>query len=171
MNPKALLVPIAAFAVTVTGVQAFNSDLLQRAGLSEEQIAAFEVAQELRQEGDKDAARDVLLEAGIDLETMKSVRQAMHEHRHEMHQAITDAVEANDFAAFKVAVEGSPLADIVTTEADFALFKEAHELRAEGEHDEAKEIMTELGFDEFHHKFGSHRGPGFGHGKEIKSSE
>lgn len=160
MNPKSLLIPVAAFAVAVTGVQAFNSDVLERAGLSAEQIAAFEVARELRQEGDKDAARDVLLEAGVDEDTMKSIRQAMHAQRDAMHIAIEAALAADDFTAFTSAVEGSPLADIVTTEADFELFKEAHEHRQA-----AKEIMAELGIDEHVMKGGhgrGHHGGGFG---------
>ena len=39
MNIKSVLIPVAAFAVTVSGVSAFNSDLLERAGLTEEQIS------------------------------------------------------------------------------------------------------------------------------------
>ena len=164
MNPKALLIPIAAFAVTVTGVQAFNSDVLERAGLDEEQISAFEEARGLREEGNRDGARDVLLDAGIDEGTMKSIREAMHQERDAMHDAMETALENNDYDAFKQAIEGSPLADIVTTQADFELFKEAHDHR-EAAHD----IMTELGVQEGEHgdMMGHHRG-GFGmlHGKD-----
>ncbi len=41
MNAKSLLIPIAAFALTVTGAQAFNGQILQEAGLIEDQIVAF----------------------------------------------------------------------------------------------------------------------------------
>ena len=156
MNPKALLIPIAAFALTVTGVQAFNSEVLEKAGLNDDQVAAFEVAHELRKEGDKDGARDILVEAGLDMETMKSIREAMHEHRQETRVDIHEALDSNDFDAFKVAVEGSPIADIVTTQSDFELFKEAHDLKEEGEFEEAKEIMEELGFEGHGHKGGKH---------------
>ena len=145
MNPKALLVPIAAFALTMTSAHAFNTDVLQKAGLNEEQIAAFEVAHELQKEGDKNGARDILLAADIDLETMKSIRRVMHEQRHSMQQATHDALAANDFAAFKVAIEGSPIADIVTTEADFAAFREVYHLKQTGEHDAARTMLSELG--------------------------
>ncbi len=160
MNPKNLLIPLAAFAVAVTGVQAFTSDVLSQAGLNEEQIAAFEVAKELREEGDREGARDVLAQAGIDEEIMGAIREAMHSERSAMHEAMEASLEANDFAAFTKAVAGSPIADIVTTEEDFALFKEAHEHR-----EAADAIMTELGFPE-HGKgkggmYGHHRG-GFG---------
>ena len=145
---------------SVTGVQAFNSDILSQAGLNEEQIAAFEVAKELREEGDREGARDVLAQAGIDEEVMGAIREAMHSERSTMHEAVETALEANDFAAFTVAVAGSPIADIVTTEADFALFKEAHEHR-----EAANKIMAELGFPEHGEgkggMHGFHRG-GFG---------
>lgn len=140
MNPKSLLIPIAAFAVTVTGAQAFNSDVLVRAGLDETQIAAFEQARELRKGGDKEGARDVLIEAGVDENTVAAVRDAMHKERDAMHEAMEIALEANDYDAFKTAIEGSPLADIITTEADFLLFKEAHDHR-----EAARDIMEELG--------------------------
>ena len=147
MQAKTLLIPIAAFALSATGVSAFNSDVLQKAGLTQEQISAFETAAELRKSGDKDAARDVIAEAGIDLETMESVREAMHEHKDAMRTAIEEAVKSDDFDAFLAAIEGSPLADIVTTEADFELFRDAHNLHLEGKHSEAHEIMQELGFE------------------------
>ena len=152
---KALLIPIAAFAVTVAGVSAFNGDILQKAGLSDEQVSAFEEAHELRKNGDKEGARDVLKEAGIVQETMESVRGAMKEHKAEMRSAIDEAVENDDYDAFLEAIGGSPLADIITSEDDFDLFVEAHELRVEGDWKAAREIMEELGFEGKKH---GHRG-------------
>ncbi len=47
MKSKPFLLAVAAFALTATGVQAFgNTQMLQRAGLSQAQISAFEVARE-----------------------------------------------------------------------------------------------------------------------------
>ncbi len=61
MQSKSLLIAIAAFAVTATGVQAYGGmKILEKAGLSEEQISAFETARELRQSGDIAGARDAL---------------------------------------------------------------------------------------------------------------
>lgn len=147
MQAKTLLIPIAAFALSATGVSAFNSDVLHRAGLSEAQIHAFETAHELRKEGDVTKARDVLAQAGIDLSTMESVREAMHEHKDAMRMAIDAAVANNDLQAFKIAVAGSPLQEIVTTQEEFDLFREAHMLHEEGEHKEARKIMEDLGFE------------------------
>ena len=157
MIGKSILIPVAAFAVTATGVSAFNSDVLENAGLSNAEISAFEEAHELRKDGDREGARDVLLDAGIDQDTMERVREAMREHRQEHRAAIREAVENEDYDAFKDVVEGSPLADIITSENDFKQFVEAHELREEGNHEEAREIMEDLGFER--------KGPGHGHGK------
>ena len=167
MEAKTLLIPLAAFALSATGVSAFNSGVLEKAGLTEAQIAAFEEAHELRKEGNKDAARDVLERVGIDLQTMESVREAMHEYKKEMHTAIGEAVENNDFEAFTAAIEGSPLAEIITTEEDFALFVEAHQLHEEGEHKAAREIMDELGFEpkKVIHKMGGEHKHHFMHPK------
>lgn len=144
MQSKSLLIAIAAFAVTATGVQAYGGmKVLERAGLSEEQISAFETARELRESGDFEGARDALLDAGVDEETLRSVHEASKEMRDAMHQALEDG----DYEAFKAAVEGSPLAEVIDTEADFQKFIEAHELRKEGKWNEAKEILDELGVE------------------------
>ena len=77
MKSKPFLIAVAAFAVTASGVQAFGSaELLEKAGLNEKQITAFETAREKRQAGDFGAARDVLLEAGIDETVLHSVHEA-----------------------------------------------------------------------------------------------
>ncbi len=168
MNAKALLIPLAAFAVTVTGVQAFNSDVLEEAGLTEDQISAFEEARELRQDGDREGARDTLVEAGVDEETLKSIREAMQAHRNETHNAVEQALENNDFGEFKIAAEGSPLADIITSEDDFTLFKEAHDYREEGDYEAAREIMDELGMAYPRKGMGMHR-DGRDGGLHVKS--
>ncbi|MFT5037097.1 MAG: hypothetical protein ACI9VM_000672 [Candidatus Azotimanducaceae bacterium] len=168
MKAKSLLIPVAAFAVSVTGVSAFNGDILEKAGLSNEQISAFEEAHALREEGNREAARDVLLEAGVDTQTMESIREAMHEHRKEMKGAIHDAVENNDFEAFKEASEGSPLSEIITTDSDFDLFVEAYILREEGDKDATRAIMEDLGFEGKMHGHRGMHGNGV-HGKESRT--
>lgn len=152
MQSKSLLIAIAAFAVTATGVHAYGgTKLMTRAGLSEDQQSALEEARVLREEGDFSAARDVLVDAGINEETLRSLHGAMHESRQAMH----DALEAGDYDAFKEAIEGTPLADIITSESDFELFQEAHELKDEGDFDGAKAIFDTLGIEAplHHHGF------------------
>jgi hypothetical protein len=55
--------------------------------------------------------------------------------------------ESRDYDAFVEAVEGTPLQDAITSEADFEKFLEAHELRKEGDFEAAKELMDELGLE------------------------
>ena len=166
MNSKSLLIAIAALALTASGAQAFTGDALIAAGLSTEQQVAFEVARELREEGNVTKARDVLLEAGIDEDTLKKVRTAMHDERHAEYVAMEAAIANNDFAAFIIDIKDSPLADILTTEADFQSFKEARALRASGDKEGAKAIFAELGIPE--HKEGKRHG---GHGGRGMHSE
>ena len=144
MQSKAFLIAIAAFAVTATGVQAYGgAKVFARAGLSEQQIEAFEVAHELHRTGQGEKARDVLLEAGVDESTLTAVQQAAREARQAMLQAVAD----EDFAAFQRAIADMPLADIITTEQDFTLFVEAHALRQRGEWTAANDIFADLGIE------------------------
>lgn len=154
MQSKSLLIAIAAFAVTATAAQAHvSTKYFNQAGLSNEQIEALSQARELRQQGEAEKARDVLLEAGVTEETLESLRDAAKKAKN----AIKEAVEEGDYEAFRQATVDTPLYDIVNTEADFELFKQAHDLRAEGKHEEAKEIMTDLGFEPKDHKHGKKR--------------
>jgi hypothetical protein len=157
MNSKSLLIAIAAFAVTATGAQAYvGTKSLALAGLSSEQISALEVARSLRAEGEVEKARNVLVEAGVDEQTLITIREAARAAR----AAMQEAVQTGDFAVFREVVADTPLAHVITTEADFELFREAQALRAEGRYDEAREIMDELGVAESHG-----RRSGVGHGR------
>lgn len=142
-----ILIPLAAFAVSVTGAATLSPDLMRRAGLNEEQIAAFEEARELKQAGDFDKARDVLVSAHIDEDVMEQLRGAMKEHRQGHNIAIKAAIEAKDYESFKSAATGSPLGDIIDSQAEFDRFVEAHTLMESGDKDEAKEIFKELGLN------------------------
>ncbi|MCA9358947.1 hypothetical protein KC926_01945 [Candidatus Kaiserbacteria bacterium] len=143
MQSKSLLIAVAAFALTATGVHAYGGSVLSRAGLSEKQVSAIQEAQHLRQEGDLKAARDLLAEAGITEEVLMSIHQAAKEVRSEMRQALIDG----DWEAFKVATEGTSLGDSILDEDDFKLFQEAHALRMNGEWEEAADILEEIGVD------------------------
>lgn len=146
MQSKSLLIAIAAFAVTTTGVHAYNgAKILNRVGLSDEQKSALTQAQELKESGDYNAARDLLEEAGIDGRILRSIDRA----RHAVHAEMVAALTTGDYTAFRAAVEGSPLADLITTRDDFETFREAHELRAAGEFDEAASLFAELDIDRY----------------------
>ncbi len=141
MQSKSLLIAIAAFAVTATGAQAYvGAKYYGEAGLSFSQVQAFNQAREFRRQGDLDKARNVLLSAGIAEETVVSLRRAASVAQGELHQA----VEAGDFAAFRRVVAGTALSDLITTEADFELFKQAHYLKVAGKFTEATALLEEL---------------------------
>ena len=142
MYSKSLLIAIAAFAVTATGAQAYvGSQYLERAGLSSSQVSALSHARDLRLKGKREEARDVLLQAGVDDKAIVSIREAARA----AHDAIEEAVKANDYEAFKLAAHDSPLLDIITTKEDFAQFVEAHNLKVENKFTEPRKLMTELG--------------------------
>ncbi len=77
------------------------------------------------------------------------MRRAANDTRNEIHTA----VENDDFDAFLKAIEDTPLADIILTVEDFAVFKDAHELREEGEFLAAQELFNELGVERRGHSF------------------
>jgi hypothetical protein len=159
MQSKYLLIAIAAFAVTTTGVQAYvGNKELNRAGISAQQVEAFTQARELRLQGEMEKARDVLLEAGVDESVIKSLKQALYEARQKLQQS----VESGDYNVFKDSIIGTPLADIITTEEDFVTFKEVHILKQEGDFAKAKELLDDLGLSAmsvkaYPHKHRSHR--------------
>lgn len=111
VQSKSILIAIAAFALTATGTQAFSGDALIKAGLTDSQRAAFEAARELRAEGDTAAARDVLIEAGIDEKVLEQVRSALSNKRTTFESqrsvlrssAIVDDLTADQNAALTVA--------------------------------------------------------------------
>lgn len=152
MQSKQLLIAVAAFAVTATGASAYGGALLNRADLTDDQRIAIEEAHELRAEGELDAARDVLVDAGIDEEVLSKMRKA---HKG-LNSDVKAAIEAEDYDAFEAAAADSRITELITSAADFEQLVEAHSLRGAGDKDEAREIMESLGFGS-HHKH-HHRG-------------
>lgn len=145
---KQLFIPVAAFAITATSVAAFgNVDWSEvDIDLSQAEISALEEAQEIRQTAHEEA-QAVLENAGIDEERMSEIREAMHENREANREAVKAALESGDYDDFVAAIAGTPLADAITSEADFEKFQEAHELREAGDREGAQEIMSELGIE------------------------
>ena len=143
MQSKSLLIAIAAFAVTTSGVFAYSGNsILERANLSAEQKTAITRARELKESGKLDAARDSLVEAGIDEEVLKKLHEAKHQVEREMQAALV----AGDYAAFTLAIAETPLADIITSEADFEQFRAAQELKDNGDFIVAKELFDDPEF-------------------------
>ncbi len=146
---KQLFIPVAAFAVTVTAASAFTGgNIADKLDLTEEQTTALETAHEMRQSGaDKEAVLAILNDAGIDKEAIRAARKEVHTDRHEKREAVHTALENGDYNAFMEAVAESPLAEKITSEADFARLVEAHELKEDGDYEGAQEIFSELGIE------------------------
>lgn len=161
-----IMIPVAAFAVTVTGASAFSGDLLQKLdlNLTTEQISTLEEVHELRQDGgDREQIKAMLDNAGLDKEKMNEIKEAAHGYQEEQRTAIHEAIANEDFAAYQAAVVNSPRADLIDSEANFQKLIEAQQLRASGDHEGAREIMSELGFEKpAGHGFGKGEGRGFG---------
>lgn len=158
---KQIMIPVAAFAVTVTGASAFNTDMLDKidVDLSSTQIEALEAAHELRVSGaDRAEVMEVLEDAGVDADTRQEIRAAAKEVRTETREAISEAVADQDYDAFVEAIEGTPLADAIDSEADFETFLEARELRQSGDREGAAELMAELGIEKPEGRGHGHRG-------------
>lgn len=109
-------------------------------GLTDEQRTVLEEARDLRQEGNFEAAEELLEANELDRGSFQERRQARHENREVVHAA----VEENNYQAYLSAVAGTPREDV--SEAEFMQIVEAHELREVGDFDGAREIMEELGF-------------------------
>jgi hypothetical protein len=155
MHSKSLLIAIAAFALTTSGVFAYNgSNVLDRANLSAEQKTAITRARELKQNGDFSAARDSLVNAGID----ETVLKRLHEARHQVELEMQAALVANDYEAFMASIAQTPLAERITSEADFEQFRAAQELKDDGDFVAAKEIYDELGIKPKPHHHGHGKG-------------
>lgn len=108
---------------------------------TEEEFAQLVRIHELKEAGDHEVAKAIAEELGLERPKHKANRPGKGNHT-----AVKAAVEANDYAAFAEAVDGTRLADVVDSESDFALFIEMHELRKAGDREGAKEIAQELGF-------------------------
>lgn len=62
-----------------------------------------------------------------------------------MNTQAREAVEMNNWEAFKAAVKAKFFGEKIDTESDFDKLQEARQLRADGEHDQARAIMKDLG--------------------------
>jgi hypothetical protein len=159
-----IMIPVAAFAVTTSAASAFTSNLWQNLDidLNDEQIEALEEVASFRQ-GEQMKIREVLGDAGLDPNAMREVRNALHQHRSEQQAAVREAIENEDYEAYRETAADGPHADLIDSKADFEKLVEAHALRATGNHAAADEIMEDLGFER-PEGYGRGMGPGKGRG-------
>lgn len=142
---KQIIVPVAAFAVTATAANAFAPNMLQKLdiNLTDDQVEALEEARRLHHDGDVEAAKEVLDDAGLDETILDQLKDAGREHR----DAVQNAIETGDYTLFRELVTEGPLAEAITSEADFNTLVEAHQLLQDGDREGAEVLMAELGLE------------------------
>ena len=109
-----------------------------RADLSEEDKETLKEAHELRKDGDHEAAKELLDDAGITPPRME-VRAEFKEERAE----VREAIKSGDYDAFLEATEDGPV-EVQLTEEQFEGLAEIQDLREEGNYEEARELAEEL---------------------------
>ena len=123
-------------------VEAVGEDARILETINEENFSAFVEAKTLMQEGDRENARVILDELGVE-KHFGHKRGKFHDS--EKHEAMRAAVEAEDYNAFVAAVgEEAPILETITEE-NFPTFVEIHELRAAGDKEGARALAEELG--------------------------
>jgi hypothetical protein len=127
-------------------------DMAAFSSFTSDQQAAIQEAQTIRQDAEEEA-QAVLDAAGISQDELRDALQAYGEKQHE---ALTAALEDNDYDAYKALIANSPDADALTTDI-FAQLVEIHQLEEGGDREGAMELRKELTDSGFRGGFG---GPG-----------
>lgn len=120
--------------------------------LSEATFAKFVEAHALMQDRDREGAKAIFEELGLQRPGKGHGPRGMHgEGGHEERQAIRDAVKAGDYGAWLEAMAEHPHADeLDLSEEAFAQLQEAHGLMQAGDKEGAKAIFDALGIGPKH---------------------
>ena len=143
MKNKLFIIPaLALLGVTaLAGYTTYAEEIERRMpNLTEEQRTILEDIRESRMSG----------EEGSLTEEQKELLQELRKHKRDHKAKIHSIIEADDYEAFAEAVEGTPMAGIIDSEEKFNILVQAHSLREEGNHEEARELMSELGLKRPH---------------------
>ncbi len=111
---------------------------MQHKSMTDEQKSVLEQIRTLREEGNFEEARALSEEFELDANFRGK----------EGNQEIRDAIESNDYDAYKELTAEAPFADQVDS-SFFEKVVEAHEYMQSGDHESARDIMEELGIHEF----------------------
>lgn len=151
INKKKVVSTLALIGLTL-GTTVSAAEVLRKPPMFENltvaQQSVLEEAHELHKQGKDEEAIELLEEAGIELPDPKEFKER-HEERKAHVEKFKTLIEQDDFESFQDLVAGTPMADIIDTEEKFEALVQAHELRIEGKHDEAKEILEEAGLKPF----------------------
>ena len=149
INKKTAISTLALIGLTL-GTSVGAAEIAQRSArfeqLTTSQQSILEEAHELHKQGKDEEAKSLIQSAGIELpEKGQGHGDRKGEKGKAKFEMLKSVLESEDYEAFKIAIEGTPLANTIDTEEKFNAFLQAHELRIEGKHEEAKEVLEEAG--------------------------
>lgn len=154
INKRKAISTLALIGLTL-GSSASAAEIMRKpmfAHLTVAQQSALEEAHQLHKKGKDDEAKHVLESAGIDLPDARDYKNNNSKDKDENFKKFKTLIEQDDFDSFQKMVAGTPMAQIINTEDKFHALVEAHELRLEGHHEEAKEILEDAGIKSPKHK-------------------
>ena len=145
-NKKAAALVVSFLALGVLGTASVAGAYFggERINLSEEERTVLQEVHELIREGDIDEAREYIADSDLSDEIKERFEARLD--RHEHRGVIKEALENDDYNAFVELTEDASFADQVD-EDFFEALQEAHELRAEGDKEGAREVLEEAGIE------------------------
>ena len=154
INKKKVASTLALIGLTL-GTSVSAAEIMRKPprfeSLTASQQSILEEAHELHMLGKDDEARKLIEDAGIETLGFKSMKER-GEHRkqgEERMERFKTLIEQDDFESFQNLVAGTPMSDIIDTEEKFEALVQAHELRLEGKHEEARDILEDAGLKPF----------------------
>lgn len=144
LSKKIVLPALLLGIITVGGATAYAAgpgiDVAALTGFTDAQKSAITEAFQIRKDANV-KAKAVLDTADVDQSKLHDAMRSMHEGQRAKLDA---ALEANDYAAFKALVAGSPMADKLTADV-FANMVKVHALEKAGDHAGAMKLRKDLG--------------------------
>jgi hypothetical protein len=110
--------------------------------ITEENFAKFSEAHKLKEEGKFEESKKIMEELGLPMRNRGKMGNS------EDRQALKEAISNNDYEAWKKLTEGRPIQEKINQD-NFSQFVKAHELMENGNFEEARKVMEELGWSGF----------------------
>lgn len=152
INKKKVVSTLALIGLSL-GTTVSAAEVMRRPPIFESLTSAqrqiLEEAHELHMQGKDEEAKELIEEAGIELPEFRAQHKKHNDNREKRIEKFKTLIEQDDFESFQNLVAGTPMSNIIDTEEKFEALVQAHELRIEGKHDEAKEILEAAGVKPF----------------------
>ncbi len=150
INKRQVVSTLALIGLTIgttaSAAEVFRKPMFENLTSTQQEI--LEEAHELHKQGKDEEARQLIEAAGVELPEPREFRGHGEERKDHMEKFKT-LIEQDDFDSFQDLVAGTPMSDIIDTEEKFEALVQAHELRLEDKHEEAREILEDAGIKPF----------------------